>query len=139
MDHCVGTACTTVQIGKENYRTEIRGDGHVIIADEPIELGGANSGMNPVLLFLASLGSCTAITLKMYAQRKKWKVDTITVNLSMNVVKSDLQQTSYINRHIQITGDISEKERNRLLEIADQCPLHKIMINPIQISTNILP
>lgn len=139
MDHCVGTACITTQIGKENYRTEIRGDGHVLISDEPIELGGANSGMNPVLLFLASLGSCTAITLKMYCQRKNWIVDTIIVNLSMNVVKSDLQQTSYVDRHIQVTGDISDENKKRLLNIADQCPLHKIMSNPISITTNILP
>ncbi|MDB5120785.1 MAG: OsmC family protein [Sphingobacteriales bacterium] len=139
MEHCVGTACITVQIGQENYRTEIKGDGHVIISDEPIELGGANNGMNPVLLFLASLGSCTAITLKMYSQRKKWNIDTITVNLSMNVVKSNLQQTSYINRHIQITGYISDEDRNRLLKVADQCPLHNIMSNPINIATNILP
>lgn len=139
MEHCIGTACTTVEIGNENYRTEIRSGNHVIIADEPIEIGGADTGMNPNLLLLASLGSCTAITLKMYAQRKKWNVEKITIDLSLDIVKSDLQQTSFIKRHISVTGDVSEKDRNRLLAIADQCPIHRLLTNPIQISTNLLP
>jgi putative redox protein len=138
VDHCAGPACAVVEIGKDHYHTEIFADGHILISDEPVELGGKNEGINPTLLLLASLGSCTAITLRMYADRKKWPIEKIRVELSLDVVKSELQQTSYIKRHLHFEGDLSAEQKNRLLNIADHCPLHKIMTNPIVITTNVL-
>ena len=138
VEHCAGPVCTVVEIGKDHYRTEIHADGHILISDEPVELGGKNEGINPTLLLLASLGSCTAITLRMYADRKEWAVDKIRVELSLEIVKRDLQQTSYIKRHIHFEGDLTTDQKNRLLNIADHCPLHKIMTNPIVISTNVV-
>ncbi len=139
LEHCIGTTCTSAEIGKDKYTTEIRAGKHTIISDEPIELGGKDKGPNPNELFLASLGSCTAITLRMYADRKEWLVESIQVDLKMDIVKNEGTQTSYIKKHITIKGDISEEQKQRMLKIADSCPLHRIMTNPIVISSNLIP
>ncbi len=139
LEHCTGTTCTSVEIGKDKYRTEIRSGGHTVISDEPVEMGGKNEGMNPNELLLASLGTCTAMTLRMYADRKEWPVNNICVDLTMDIVKGNEQQTTYIKRHIKIDGDISEEQRQRMLQIGDMCPLHRIMNNPIVISSNLIP
>ncbi len=139
MEHCIGTTCTSVEIGKDLYRTEVRADGHLIIADEPLNIGGKDLGMNPNQLLLASLGTCTAMTLRMYADRKKWAVKKIIVDLTLDVVKGNDQQTTYIKRHLSIEGDISEEQKQRMLEIADSCPLHRMLNNPFVITSNLLP
>ena len=138
VDHCVGTACAVIEIGKDHYRTEIYADGHTLISDEPVDLGGKNEGINPTLLLLASLGSCTAITLRMYADRKQWPLTKIKVELSLDVVKGDLQQTTYIKRQLHFDGNLNDEQKSRLHHIADLCPLHKILTNPIVINTNVL-
>ncbi|MHB1177839.1 MAG: OsmC family protein [Daejeonella sp.] len=139
MEHCIGTTCTSVEIGKDLYRTEVRADGHLIIADEPLDIGGKDLGMNPNQLLLASLGTCTAMTLRMYADRKQWTVEKISVNLTLDVVKGSDQQTTYIKRHISIQGDIDEEQKQRMLEIANSCPLHRMLNNPFVITSNLLP
>jgi putative redox protein len=139
LEHCNGTTCTTAEIGKDRYTTQIRSGKHTIVADEPLELGGEDKGVNPNELFLASLGSCTAITLRMYADRKEWPVDRILVDLKMDIVKANQAQTTYIKKHITIEGDISEEQKQRMLKVADSCPLHRIMTNPIVISSNLIP
>ncbi len=139
MEHCFGTTCTSAEIGKDHYSTEIRAGNHTIKSDEPVELGGEDKGMNPNELLLASLGSCTAITLRMYADRKEWPVDRILVDLKMDIVKGNQAQTTYIKKHITILGNITEEQKQRMLQIADSCPLHRIMTNPIVISSNLIP
>ncbi len=139
MEHCIGTTCTSVEIGKDKYRTEIRASGHTVVSDEPVEIGGKDEGMNPNELLLASLGTCTAMTLRMYADRKEWPVDSICVDLTMDIVKGSDQQTTYIKRHIKINGNLSEEQWQRLLQIGDKCPLHRIMNSPIVISSNLIP
>ncbi|SKB36624.1 OsmC family protein [Daejeonella lutea] len=139
LEHCTGTTCTSVEIGRDHYRTEITAGNHTIIADEPLDIGGEDKGVNPNELFLASLGSCTVITLRMYADRKEWPVDSILVDLKMDIVKGNETQTTYIKKHITILGDISEEQKQRMLKIADSCPLHRIMTNPIVISSNLIP
>jgi putative redox protein len=139
MEHCIGTSCTTVEIGKDKYRTEVRASGHTVVADEPVAVGGKDEGMNPNEFLLASLGTCTAMTLRMYADRKGWPVDNICVELTMDIVKGDEQQTTYIKRHIRIDGIIDDDQRQRMLQIADSCPLHRVMTNPIVITSNIIP
>lgn len=139
LEHCTGTTCTSVEIGKDHYRTEVRAGNHSIMSDEPLELGGDDKGVNPNELFLASLGSCTAITLRMYADRKEWAVDRIVVDLKMDIVKGNEAQTSYIKRHITILGNVSQEQKRRMLTIADSCPLHRIMTNPVVVSSNLIP
>ena len=139
MEHCIGSTCTSVEIGKDHYRTEIKAGNHLIVADEPLDIGGKDLGFNPNELLLASLGACTAMTLRMYADRKEWPVDRISVDLTMDIVKGNEQQTTYIKRHIFIEGDVSEEQKQRMLQIADSCPLHRILTNPIVITSNLLP
>lgn len=139
MEHCIGTTCTSAEIGKDLYRTEVTAEKHSIIADEPINTGGKDLGMNPNQLLLASLGTCTVMTLRMYADRKKWPVDSIKVDLTLDIVKNLDQQTSYIKRHICIEGNINDDQKQRMLNIADSCPLHRILNNPVVITSNLLP
>lgn len=139
LEHCIGTTCTSVEIGKDKYLTEVRSSGHNLIADEPIASGGKDLGMNPNELLLASLGTCTAMTLRMYADRKEWPVDRICVDLTMDIVKGNEQQTTYIKRHIRIEGKLEDIQRQQLLEIADKCPLHRIITNSIVITSNLMP
>ena len=139
MEHCIGTTCTSVEIGKDKYRTEVRASGHTVVADEPVAVGGKDEGMNPNEFLLASLGTCTAMTLRMYADRKGWHVDRIFVDLTMDVVKGYEQQTTYIKRHIRIDGNIDDDQKQRMLQIADSCPLHRILSNPIVITSNLIP
>src|SRR5690606_8614952 len=136
MEKFISTS-TFVEIGKDNYRTEIKSGKHTVIADEPEDLGGQDLGLHPQNLLLASLGACTAITLRMYADRKKWPVEKISIELMMDTVKSDLAQTTYIKSHIRIEGDINEEQRQRMLRIADACPIHKVLENPIVMTTNL--
>lgn len=138
VEHSVEAPHAVVEIGKSHYRTEIKSGIHSLVADEPEELGGRNEGMNPDLYLLASLGSCTAITLRMYADRKEWPVDKIRVELSLSVTKSTLQRNTYIKRHITIEGPVTEQQKSRLLQIANKCPVHEMLTNPITISTNML-
>ena len=104
-------------------------------ADEPLEMGGTDEGMNPYALLLASLGSCTAITIRMYADRKEYLLETIRVELALIVSKDAIMPTR-ITRNIEFTGALTEEEKSRLTLIADKCPVHKLLSNPIIIETN---
>jgi putative redox protein len=129
----------SVRIGKERYTTEVTLGNHTITADEPTEVGGQDLGPAPLQLLLSSLGTCKAITMRMYADRKEWPLDSIEVILSSETVKSDLQQTTYIRCTIKLYGDLEEKQKERIYKIADKCPIHKTLTNPIVIESNMLP
>lgn len=123
----------TAIIGKEHYRTELIASGKSVIADEPEEVGGTNAGPAPGEFLLISLASCTAITLRMYADRKKWAVDKIRVEVSF--VKAEFK--TIFTREIYLDGNLSADERQKLLEIAEKCPVHKTLSNPIEIETKL--
>jgi len=127
-----------VRIEKDKYTTTVDYGKHVLIADEPTELGGADRGMNPQTLLLSALGSCKVITMRMYADQKDWDMQSATVRLSSETIKSDLQQTTYIKCHIEIIGDLTEQQRERIYRIAERCPIHKTLSNPIVIDSNLL-
>lgn len=120
------------ELDQSNYKTKIFADGHFIYADEPEELGGTNEGMPPGALLLASLGSCTAITVRMYADRKQFPLEAIKVNLAI-CPENEMDKGTVIERKIEFTGNLDEEQRKRLLIIADKCPIHKILSNPIKI------
>jgi putative redox protein len=122
------------KVGQEDYKTEIFARQHVIIGDEPLSIGGKDLGMMPFELLLGSLGECTAITLRMYAARKGWDVKNISVKLTLKEISLE-DKTSYITRTLSIEGDLREEQRVRLLQIANACPVHKLLINPIQIQS----
>lgn len=121
----------TAIIGKEHYRTELIASGKTVIADEPEDLGGTNTGPAPGEFLLMSLASCTAITIRMYADRKQIPLDSVRVEVSME--KNDFKTT--LKRELYFTGSLTTEHRIRLLEIAEKCPVHKTLNNPIQIET----
>jgi len=113
------------------FAQDIQVADHRLRADEDAEKGGDNSGPAPHELLLAALGSCTAMTLKMYAERKGWPLRDVRV--ALNGSHSD--GTFVINRHLTIDGDLDDEQRERLIEIADRCPVHKTLTGEIAITT----
>lgn len=118
-------------IGKEHFRTEIISGAKQVVADEPEELGGTNVGPAPGEFLLISLASCTAITIRMYADRKKWPVEKITVEVDFEKIDNK----TVFKRELQLEGELTEEQRTRLLQIANACPVHKTLTNPIEIQT----
>jgi len=123
----------TAIIGKDHYRTELIASSKTVIADEPEDLGGTNQGPAPGEFLMISLASCTAITLRMYADRKKWAVDKIRVQVSF--VKAEFK--TIFTCEVYLEGNLSAEERQKLLEIAKKCPVHKTLSNPIEIETKL--
>ncbi len=124
----------TAIIGKDHYRTELIASGKTVIADEPEDVGGTNQGPAPGEFLMISLASCTAITLRMYSDRKKWAVDKIKVEVGFE--KAEFK--TIFTREIYLEGNLSVEERQKLLEIAEKCPVHKTLSNPIEIATRLV-
>lgn len=120
-------------IGEDRYRTELTVSGKTVIADEPEDLGGTNLGPAPGEFLMISLASCTAITLRMYADRKQWPVTQIQVEVAMEKEES----TTVFQREIFLAGELTDEQRERLLQIANACPVHKTLSNPIRIDTRL--
>jgi putative redox protein len=124
----------TAVIGREKYRTEITASDKTFLADEPGDLGGTNLAPAPPEYLLTALASCTAITLRMYADRKNLEIERIIVQ-----VEHDKQEfKSVFNVVVSYEGKLDEAQQKRFLEIANACPVHKILTNPIQIETKLV-
>jgi len=121
-------------IGRDSYKTEITTDTHTLLADEPFNNGGKDLGPAPGDFLRISLASCTAITLRMYANRKGYLVDRIEVK----VFTESQNGKTIFNRSIQFDGEVSVQERQRLLQIANACPIHKVLVNPIEVVTKLI-
>ncbi len=122
-------------LGTELYRIELKSPtGNIVFADEPIDKGGQDKGFNPKELLAASLGACTCATVRMYADRKTWALES--VNADVELVEED-GQTKFI-RKVQFTGNLDEEQRARLLAVANACPLHKILTHSIVIETSVV-
>jgi putative redox protein len=115
------------------YQTTVTSGSHTIITDEPADVGGKDTGMSPYNLLLASLASCTAITLRMYIDRKTWLVDDITVNLQMFRSSDGI----LIESKLSFNGKLTDQQLKRLVTIADACPIHKILAGNIVINTSV--
>lgn len=122
-------------IHKEPYATHISSDTNSLIADEPIDLGGKNTGMTPIELLASSLAACTCITLRMYANRKQWNVESIETHITIS--NQEASNSTLFERTITFTGTIDNLQRERLLDIANHCPIHKILSHTITIQTSI--
>lgn len=124
-----------VRIGRSAYRTEIMAGGHALLADEPESAGGTNTGPTPYDLLSASLGACVAMTLRMYADRKGWPLEKVSVRLEHGRVhaadghrcEERRVRIDRIVSKVGLEGPLDEGQRNRLLEIAERCPVHRTL------------
>ena len=122
---------------------DIYAGAHHMIADEPAAVGGANLGGTPYDLLLAALGTCTSMTLRMYAQRKGLEVDEIKVELQHSRIPSDDCEpcdnqkglVDRIDRIITVKGNLTQEQRDRMLQIADMCPVHRTLMNQKEITS----
>ena len=125
------------------FQQEVRTGRHRFLADEPVDVGGLDSGPGPYDLVLAGLGACTSMTLRLYAERKAVPLDRVTVRLGhsrIHAVDCENCETKEgmidrIDRVITLAGDLNEEQRIRLIEIADKCPVHRTLTSEIDIRT----
>jgi putative redox protein len=122
----------TAHIGKDRYRTQIEVGGHALIADEPESLGGGNLGPAPFDLLLASLGACTAITLRMYAEKKEWPLESLNVALRLSGGKDDRR----IDRILTIMG-LDEAQKAKLADVAERTPVTLTLKGGLPIETHL--
>jgi putative redox protein len=121
-------------IGTDAYKTQITLDNHTFIADEPISNGGKDLGPSPGDFLRTSLASCTAITLRMYANRKGYNIGQIEVK----VFSEQINGKTIFHSNVSLTGTLDTAQRSRMLQIAKACPVHKLLINPIEVLTQLL-
>jgi len=134
-----------VQTGGNELLTVINANGHDLIADEPLSVGGTNLGPTPYDLLVSSLGACTSMTLRLYADRKGWPLKSVEVNLKHQKVHAadcaDCEKKNkmldQIEREIVLHGELDDSQKQRLLEIADRCPVHRTLHNKIEILTTL--
>ncbi|RQO30634.1 osmotically inducible protein OsmC [Taibaiella sp. KBW10] len=122
-------------IGTDLYLTEISSGEKRIIGDEPVDQGGQDKGFNPYELLAASLASCTCATLRMYVNRKQWAVSQIATEVTLE--RDPDTQSTHFERIISFEGALSEEQLQRLLTIANACPIHKILSGTIEIKTRL--
>jgi putative redox protein len=127
-------ADATATIGADRYHVDIQAGQHRLSADEPVEHGGADTGPPPFGLLLSGLGACTAITLRMYADRKHWPLEGLHVQLTYTVQD---RATRWIDRAITLRGPLDDDQHARLAEIADKTPVTKAVRAGTEIRTTV--
>lgn len=115
----------------DKLKVEIQSRGHKYLSDVATSLGGDDEGMNPHEILEASLAACTLMTMKMYAQRKALPLEEISVEVKVESEGAE----SVISRKLSFSGPLSEEQRNRLLEIANKCPIHRLLESKVRIET----
>ena len=120
-------------IGKEKYQCVVEWRNGKFIGDEPVTTGGKDTGPDPYTLLLSSLATCTLITLRMYIERKGWDIPEIAVNTNMFQTKQGDKLTTFIDRDISFPQPVPKEQKDRLLEIAQHCPISKILEGEVKV------
>ncbi len=131
--------------GWSGFAEIVRAGRHVMAADEPVSVGGADTGPGPYEYLLAALGTCTAMTLRMYARQKNWPLTKVTVRLAHDKIyaadcatcETKEGKIDRLEREITLEGPLDEAQRQRLREIADRCPVHRTLTSEILIQTRL--
>lgn len=118
---------TVRENGLGRYQQEVIAGQHHLLAGEPAEMGGDDAGPAPFDYVMAGLGACTSITLRMYAERKNLPLREVKVELSLHKVDVDGVTRNCIHRQITLDGELSTEQRQRMLEIANKCPVHRAL------------
>jgi uncharacterized OsmC-like protein len=132
-------------IGASGLATQIEAGGYRLLADEPLPKGGKGTAPSPYDYLLASLGACTAMTLRMYADRKGWPLLGVTVALRHSRIYAEdcvdcekkTGKIDVIEREISLLGSLDDTQRARLLQIADHCPVHRTLTGEIKVRTRV--
>ena len=135
------TRTVFVTSGQVSYVQNISVGGHLFQADEPVAAGGADAGPNPYELLLAALGACTGMTVRMYAERKHWPLEDVQLRLVYGRVHAEdcatcaneTKQIDDIEVELWLVGDLSEDQQDRLMKIAEKCPMHRTLTPRIPI------
>ena len=123
-------------IKKEPYRIDIKSPtGNSIIADEPVDKGGKDIGFSPKELLASALAACTSATVRIYADQKKWALDEVRIDVGLE--RDDAGNKTVISRKIEFIGTLNADQKRRLLAVANACPVHKILSNPVEINTSV--
>jgi len=136
-----------VRAGPSGLRQEIQAGAHRLVADEPTSVGGTGQGPTPYDLLLGALGSCTSMTLRLYAERRKWPLQGVTVRLShrrihrddcVNCDEKDVW-IEHVDRTLELAGPLTEEQRQKLLAIAERCPVHRTLERKMEVETRLAP
>jgi len=135
----------TVRTGPQGFFTELFANGHALTADEPVAYGGTNRGPTPYDYLLSALGACTSMTVQMYARRKKWPLEAAVVRLQHDRIHAEdcaeceakNGKIDRFSRELELIGDLSDEQRQRLLEISERCPVHKTLHADVEVVTRL--
>ena len=132
------SSLTVSENGLGHYQQSVRIGSHHLIADEPISAGGCDAGPAPYDYLLAALGSCTSMTLRMYAERKAIQLSAISVELTHEKIDTESAgKIDHITRRITLTGELSPEQSQRMLEIANKCPVYRTLSGSIRIDSQL--
>ena len=130
-----------VHLDRGHYRTEVAARGHTLVLDEPTDVGGTDAGATPYEALLAALGGCTAMTVRMYADRKGWPLEAVHVRLrtarthgaDCATCETDPVGPHRLEREVRLDGALTDEQRRRLLQIADRCPLKQTLERGVRV------
>lgn len=130
-----------IRAGREHYRAEVLAGDKRVVVDEPLAVGGKDAGPTPYDLLLGSIGACTAMTLRMYADRKGWPLESVVVRLRQaRKYDADCAEcvsapvgVHQVERELELEGDLTDEQRARLVELADRCPIKQTLEHGLKV------